>query len=676
MPKAKDIQYNAIDKNLKKGPNESHHYRSTLIGEDEPLCYQSEEGVDTIKKQFIRSVERFGDRPFLGTRAVDGHNDEGKPIYGKYEYKTYSEVFNDSTSLAKAFVSNEFYSYSPYDNKEHKFIGVYSKNNEAWITTDMACCMAGIGTVTLYDTLGADSSEYIIKQTSLRTVVCTADHIKDLVKIKENGEVDELKNIIVMDNFTDSDINDGEELGLKLFSIKQLIESGASSDTVLDDPEIDDLYTLCYTSGTTGNPKGVMLSHKNCIALLAAIDKSPIEFTEIDVHLSYLPLSHIMERVIFMGLMSNGARIGFYQGDVMKIKEDLIELKPTVFISVPRLFTKFYDLIQGKLSNATGLKKKLANMAIKSKIANLHKTGSVKSCMWDKLVFNKMKAALGGRVRICITGSAPISKEVMDFLKIAFCCPMVEGYGQTETAGAACSTFPDDPETGHVGGVYPCSLMKLLDVPDMEYLHTDERDGVTYPRGEICFKGASNFSGYFKEPEKTKETIDEDGWVHTGDIGEIQPNGALRIIDRKKNIFKLSQGEYIAAEKLEILFSKHPLIAQMFVYGDSLQSYLVTVIVPDKLEVEKDHGGSVSDYHDHINSDDFKNKIFDWFQSVKKEHKLISLEIPKKIFCTDDEFKVEDGTLTPTFKLIRGESKKKFIEKIKEMYDGEKLQGE
>jgi long-chain acyl-CoA synthetase len=419
-----------------------------------------------------------------------------------------------------------------------------------------------------------------------------------------------------------------------------------------------------------------MLSNRNLIGLIATIDKSPIELTYDDVHLSYLPLAHVLERVVFIGLMAQGAQIGFYQGDVLKIKEDLLELRPTLFVSVPRLYTKLYDTIQGRLSEATGLKKKLANMAIKSKMNNLQKTGSVKSCLWDKIVFNKMKAALGGRVRICVTGSAPISKEVMNFLKIAFCCPIIEGYGQTETTAASCCTLPNDPETGHVGGVLPSSFLKLVDVPDMDYLHTDKKDGETYPRGEICFKGSGNFEGYFMEPEKTKETIDKDGWVHTGDIGEIQPNGALRIIDRKKNIFKLSQGEYIAAEKLELLFAKSPLIAQVFVYGDSLQSYLVTIIVPDRLEVEKNHGDKIGDYHEHINSDEFKKKILVWFQVVKKEEKLTSLEIPKKIYCTEDEFKVEDGTLTPTFKLIRAQSKKKFIDEIREMYDGEKLQGE
>lgn len=237
-------------------------------------------------------------------------------------------------------------------------------------------------------------------------------------------------------------------------------------------------------------------------------------------------------------------------------------------------------------------------------------------------------------------------------------------------------TFPGDTEKGHVGGVLPSFYLKLVDVPEMNYLSTDSKNGETYPRGEICYKGSCQFIGYFKEPEKTAETIDRLGWVHTGDIGELQPNGALRIIDRKKNIFKLSQGEYIASEKLELLYDKSPLIQQIFVYGDSLQSYLVAIVVPAKEEVEKQFKEEYKNYDEFINSEKFHKTLKDWFAQVRKEHNLNGLEVPKKIHCTTSEFAVEDGTLTPTFKLVRGEAKKKHIDSIRKMYDGAKLQGD
>jgi long-chain acyl-CoA synthetase len=347
---------------------------------------------------------------------------------------------------------------------------------------------------------------------------------------------------------------------------------------------------------------------------------------------------------------------------------------------VPRLFNKFYDGIMSKVQALTGLKKKLADWAIASKIKKLESSGDPTDRIYDRLVFNKFKEAIGGNVRMMITGSAPISKDVINFLKIVFCCPFYEGYGQTETAGGSCLTFSEDGEAGHVGGVLPQHELKLVDVPEMDYYSTDkDENGEPFPRGEICFKGHSNFLGYFKLPEKTKETIDEHGWIHTGDVGAILPNGALKIIDRKKNIFKLNQGEYIAPEKLENHYSKINIVKQIFIYGDSLQSYLVTVVIPDEEEVKKiaeENKLDTSDMDALFKSKEWQNLVEARFSQAKKEGGLTGLEIPKKYHFDREEFTLENDLLTPTMKLKRNEAKNKYIAQIKEMYDGAKLQGE
>lgn len=226
--------------------------------------------------------------------------------------------------------------------------------------------------------------------------------------------------------------------------------------------------------------------------------------------------------------------------------------------------------MQSKLKELTGFKKILANRAVNAKLANLEKSGSVTHSVYDRLVFNKFRDVVGGRVTKMVTGSAPISKDVLNFLKIAFCCPIYEGYGQTETAAAATITCYGDPETGHVGGPVSSIEIKLVDVPEMNYTSKDVVNGKPHPRGEICFRGNNVFVGYYNAPEKNAEAFDEDGWLHSGDIGMIYPNGAVKIIDRKKNIFKLAQGEYIAPEKLENVFNKSPIAMQTFIYGDSL----------------------------------------------------------------------------------------------------------
>jgi long-chain acyl-CoA synthetase len=276
------------------------------------------------------------------------------------------------------------------------------------------------------------------------------------------------------------------------------------------------------------------------------------------------------------------------------------------------------------------------------------------------------------------TGSAPIDKNVLAFLKIALCVPILEGYGQTETAAALCFTLPDENEPGHVGGPLQCVDLKLEDVKEMNYTSKDEVNGQPMPRGEICVKGPSVFKGYFKAQDKTAETIDAQGWMHTGDIGTILPNGAVKIIDRKKNIFKLSQGEYIAPEKLENVYAKSPLIAQIFVYGDSLQSILVTIVVPDEEEVKKwaASRGLSGDFQTVSKSDDLKKALNEELIRLGKENKFNGLEFPKKMHVSSELFSAENNTLTPTFKLKRNEAKIMYLKEIKSMYDGAKLQGE
>jgi long-chain acyl-CoA synthetase len=228
-------------------------------------------------------------------------------------------------------------------------------------------------------------------------------------------------------------------------------------------------------------------------------------------------------------------RCGFFAGDVTKLVDDCAILKPTMFPSVPRLFNRIYGKIQDKFKAATGCKGKLVTSAQAAKLAKLKTGGGFTHCFYDNVVFSKVKAMLGGQVKLMVTGSAPISGEVLDFLKICFCCDICEGYGMTETSGGSFVTFPGDPQTGVVGGPLQNVKVRLKDIPEMGYLSTDK----PYPRGEVCFWGPSIMSGYFKNPQKTAEAFHGE-WLLSGDVGMVLDNGAVKIIDRAKNIFKLS----------------------------------------------------------------------------------------------------------------------------------------
>jgi len=255
--------------------------------------------------------------------------------------------------------------------------------------------------------------------------------------------------------------------------------------------------------------------------------------------------------------MITKAKIGFYSGEPLRLVEDCAQLKPNIFPSVPRLYNRIYAKLQQRFGEATGVKKWLVTKGLAKKQANYDQTGTRTACCYDMLVFKKVKAMLGGKVRYMLTGSAPIAKDVLDFMKICFCCPIVEGYGLTESSAGSCVTEPDDPVTGHVGGPVEAVKIRLMDLPEMSYLSTDQ----PYARGEIQMKGPSIFSGYYKNPDKTAEAFTEDGWFKTGDVGKVFENGTIQIIDRSKNIFKLSQGEYIAPEKIEQILTLSNMIA-------------------------------------------------------------------------------------------------------------------
>jgi long-chain acyl-CoA synthetase len=281
-----------------------------------------------------------------------------------------------------------------------------------------------------------------------------------------------------------------------------------------------------------------------------------------------LPLAHIFETIVMNLCLYGAAAIGFYQGDTLKIVEDLQALRPTVFVSVPRLYNRIYDKVVGGAKAKGGIAALLFEKALATKIHNLHETGALTHGFWDRLVFSKVTAQLGlDRCRIMITGSAPIAPKVKDFMRVACGARIIEGYGLTETAAAATISHPDDASNGHVGIPTICSEIKLVDVPEMDYRSTNAP-----PTGEVCVRGPNVFQGYYKDKAKTDEAFDGSGWFHTGDIGRWNADGTLSIIDRKKNIFKLAQGEYVAAEKIENVMARCALVGSCFIHGDSLQS--------------------------------------------------------------------------------------------------------
>ncbi|XP_030974964.1 long chain acyl-CoA synthetase 6, peroxisomal-like isoform X2 [Quercus lobata] len=542
-------------------------------------------------------------------------------------------------------------------------IGLYFINRPEWLIVDHACSAYSSISVPLYDTLGPDAVKFIVNHASVQVIFCVPQTLNSLLSFL--SDIPTVRLIVVVGGIDDQIPSLPSTTGVQVVTYSKLLSQGRSNLQPFCPPKPDDVATICYTSGTTGTPKGAILTHGNLIANVAGTSLS-VKFLSSDVYISYLPLAHIYERVNQIATVYNGVAVGFYQGDNMKLMDDVAALRPTIFSSVPRLYNRIYAGILNAVKTSGGLRERLFNAAYNAKKQAIL-SGKNASPMWDKLVFNKIRERLGGRVRFMTSGASPLSPDVMDFLKICFGCRVSEGYGMTETSCVISGMDEGDNLSGHVGSPNPACEIKLVDVPEMNYTSDDQ----PYPRGEICVRGPIIFKGYYKDEVQTKEVVDEDEWFHTGDIGMWLPEGRLKIIDRKKNIFKLAQGEYIAPEKIENVYAKCKFIAQCFIYGDSLNSSLVAVVSVDQDVLKAwaaSEGIKYEDLGQLCNDPRARAAVLADMDAIGREAQLRGFEFAKAVTLVHEPFTLENGLLTPTFKVKRPQAKEYFAKAIANMY--------
>lgn len=659
----------------------------------------------TLADNFWVRVEKTPDAQYLGHRPIkkvtkdDGSTEE---VAGHYVWETYGQIGRKvllwSTNIRNK-LRDEGVNLDPKTN-----VGLYSINRPEWVIAEQVSFMHNWVTVPLYDTLGKEALSHICTQTAMPLLFASTDRALNLLKMGREVIPPGLKWIVLFDEVSaDKKLNKeaswsqipelAAQLGINLIQPSELLKNSPSSEAEHSDIKPEDLCTICYTSGTTGTPKGVMLTHAAIIAIVAGVVKQgwpnynpqsqttesrddednkqnakPYFFRVLptDVHLSYLPLAHIFERINMAMLTWAGGSVGFYQGDPLKLLDDVAALQPTMFVTVPRVCNRIYDKTRQKLTSKGFILAWLFGEAMQTKLANLRSNGQLKHWLWDRVIFSAIRKRLGTRLRCIVSGSAPLSPEVLEFMRVCFGCEVYEGYGQTETSAGTCMTqYEDWSKAGHVGTPNPACEVKLVDVPEMGYYANPADDSEKQePRGEICIRGPLCFSGYYKDEARTKETIDAEGWVHTGDIGAWDPQGRLRIIDRKKNIFKLAQGEYVAPERVENVLCTSQYIQQAFVHGNSLENCTVAIIIPDEEALrawieEKDILTDVS--HSQLSLKDLlKIPAVGAFLARQVEsfgktgsRQLTSIELPRAIYLESVPFSPANSLMTSTFKVKR-----------------------
>ncbi|KAK8956150.1 Long chain acyl-CoA synthetase 4 [Platanthera guangdongensis] len=598
-------------------------------------------GMENCWDIFRMSVERNPENRMLGRREIV----DGKA--GEYVWLTYKQVYDIvlkvGASLRSCGVS------------KGGRCGIYGANSPEWVISMEACNAHGIYCVPLYDTLGANAVEFILLHAEVEIAFVEEKKIGELLKTLPSS-TKFLKKIVSFGNVTPDERKAVETFDLTVHSWDEFLTLGDNQLFDLPINKTTDISTIMYTSGTTGDPKGVMISNESIITLVAGVllllQESNEELQDDDVYLSYLPLAHIFDRVVEEMFIFTGASIGFWQGDVKLLVEDIGVLKPTVFCAVPRVLDRIYTGLQAKISSGGFLKNKLFDFAYFYKHKNMQKGQKHEeaAALLDKIVFSKVKQGLGGRVRIILSGAAPLATHVESYLRVVTCAHVLQGYGLTETCAGTFVSLPNEISMlGTVGPPVPNVDVRLESVPEMGYNALSVE-----PRGEICIRGKTLFSGYYKREDLTKEVL-IDGWFHTGDVGEWQKDGSMKIIDRKKNIFKLSQGEYVAVENLENIYGLVPYIDSIWIYGNSFESYLVAIVTPRQEALERwaEENGINGEFGALCENPKAKEFIIGELNKTAKSKKLKGFEFIKAVQLDPVPFDMERDLITPTFKKKR-----------------------
>jgi len=532
-------------------------------------------------------------------------------------------------------------------------VAILAETRLEWALVDYACLCARAADVPIYPTLPASQVEYVLRDSGATAVVCsTAAQLAKIVELR--GALPTLRHVIV---FEPEAKRDG---ALTLAEVEAKGRAAAPryprfrEEALAVEP--GDLATLIYTSGTTGQPKGVILTHNNIWSNVMA-SVAALRMSEHDSCLSWLPLSHILERMVDYYFFHVGVTIN-YAESIEAVPQNLNEVRPTILIGVPRLYEKVYARVLENALTGSALKRKIFLWAKRTgdQWATHRLSGipvplglAIRHAIADRLVFSKLRARTGGRIKLFVSGSAPLSAEIGRFFYSAG-LPTIEGYGLTETSPVLTLSPLDRPKFGAVGKPIPGVQVRIA------------------PDGEILAKGPNVMQGYYNLPDATREAIDADGWFHTGDIGEFDAEGYLKITDRKKDLIKTAGGKYIAPQPIENAVKLNKFVANAVVLGDQ-RKFPIMLVVPnfDSLEPwARERNLTYASRAELIALSDVQAKLEREVMGGLRD--LAKFEMPKKIVLLERDFTIESGELTPTLKVKRRAVEKNYKAVIDRVY--------
>ncbi|XP_009761216.1 long chain acyl-CoA synthetase 8 [Nicotiana tabacum] len=642
------------------------------------------EGATTMAALFEKSCKKHSSKRCLGTRklvnrdfitAKDGRKFE-KLQLGEYQWETYGQTFDRVCNFASGLVN--------LGHDVETRAAMFSETRAEWLIAFQGCFRQNITVVTIYASLGDDALIHSLNETQASTLICDAKQLKKLAAI--GSSLKTINNVIYFEDdktAIDSSISTNID-SWRVTPFSEVEKLGKSSPIQPILPIKKDIAVIMYTSGSTGMPKGVMITHGNIVATAAAVTTVIPKLGSSDVYLAYLPLAHVFELAAETVMLTSGVSIGYgsaltltdTSNKIMKgTQGDASALKPTLMAAVPAILDRVRDGVIKKVEEKGGSAKKLFNIAFKRRLAAIEGSWfgawGLEKRLWEVIVFKKIRSVLGGDIRFMLCGGAPLSGDTQRFINICMGAPIGQGYGLTETFAGAAFSESDDPSVGRVGPPLPCSYIKLISWEEGGYRIVDK----PMPRGEVVVGGNSVTAGYFNNDDKTNEVykVDERGmrWFYTGDIGRFHPDGCLEIIDRKKDIVKLQHGEYISLGKVEAALLSSNYVDNIMVYADPFHNFCVALVVPSQKVLEKwaqENGIEHRAFSDLCNKAEAVNEVQQSLSKVGKAARLDKFEIPAKIKLIPEPWTPESGLVTAALKLKREPLKAKFKDELQKLY--------
>jgi len=640
----------------------------------------------TMAEVWKWSVARYRSQKLLGTRDVLGEEDEIQPngqifrklLLGEYRWLSYEDV--------DQLVDNVGRGMRMVGCQANQPICLFADTKAEWFVTAQASFRNSFPVVTLYTNLGDEAIAHGINQTEVETVITTHELLPKFRNILKSCP--NVKQIIYFDNpIKRTDIN-GYRQDVRIINFWEVVTLGkkttnnnvADVDVTPVSPSPDSACIIMYTSGSTGAPKGVIVTHKNIVACVNSYlgHLNSINFTDEDCYIGYLPLAHILELIAENMMSVFGVAIGYSSPNTLTDKSTMIPkggkgdasvLKPSFMACVPLILDRIFKGIHENVRKKGEFTEKLFDFCVRYKQAAVAR--GEKTPLMDKLIFKSVRALIGGRVRVILTGGAPLSPETHDYIRVCMGCPVLQGYGLTETSACATLMQLTEDNTGRVGPPVGGINIRLVNWEEGNYRVTDK----PRPRGEVLIGGNNITAGYYKMPEKTEEEYftDKAGrrWFRSGDIGQMEADGCLRIIDRKKDLVKLQFGEYVSLGKVEAVLKNCPVVENVCIYGDSKRSYVVALVCPERGALGRlaDRLGKGGQPIEQLIEDrDLVGAVLREITQQGKTGKLQKFEIPGAVHLCLDQWTPDSGLVTAAFKLKRRPLQDFYQNEIDRMY--------